>query len=67
MTALYKEVIDSIASKYTTHIRSAVTLREVVQAMRTHVKPTDTEVKATAVNSWKELLRGAGRGTVIEA
>ena len=42
ISALRKEVVESVAKKYGIYIKSTMTLRAIVRAIRTYVKPSDT-------------------------
>ena len=66
ISALRKEVVESIAKKYGIHIKSTVTLRAMVRAIRTHVKPSDTQARGTAKDNWTKLLKASARGTAAE-
>ena len=67
ISALHTKVVDSIASKYTPHIKKAVSLRDILKAIRTYVKPSEAQEKTTALNTWRKLLGSAGKGVSTEA
>ena len=41
ISALHTKVVDSIASKYTPYIKKAMSLRDILKAIRTYVKPSE--------------------------
>src|SRR5207247_2244442 len=66
ISALRKEVVEFVAKKYGIYIMLTVTLRAMVRAIRTHVKPSDTQARGTAKDNWTKLLKASARGTAVE-